>query len=100
MKRFLRRLKLDLSDADRGVVLDCLTGPCDNDKDNKRGVSFERDGGKRRSAGRGRGGHGDEDGYGDDRGGGGRVSYRDFLELLLSEQVHYVMLLQRLVERH
>lgn len=87
MKRFLRRLKLDLSDVDRGVVLNCLVGPCDDNKDKKRGVCFERDGEKTRSAGRGKGGHSDEGRYGDDCDASGRVSYRDFLELLLSEQV-------------
>lgn len=85
-RRFLRRLKLDIEDDERAVLLDALAGGDDDRAPGEKGVSFESDGdgkGKRRAK---RGG-GDDDKGGDD-GGGDEVLYRDFLELVLAEQVH------------
>lgn len=93
--RFLRRLKLDLSESERAVLLDALVGPDDGNGDGGndgrgrgRGVSFESDGGSRRAK-RGKdkgGGDAEEKGSGGD-GGGARVLFRDFLELVLAEKV-------------
>ena len=84
--RFLRRLKLDLSESDRSVLLGALVGPLDGNGDGGRGgnggrgVSFESEGGSRRAK------RGKEKGGGDD-GSGVRVFFRDFLELVLAEKV-------------
>lgn len=83
-RRFLRRLKLDIDDDERAALLDALAGVGDDRASGEKGVSFESDGdgkGKQRAK---RGG-GDDKSGGD--GGGVRVLYRDFLELLLAEQV-------------
>lgn len=84
--RFLRRLKLDLSESDRSVLLDALVGPLDGNGDGGRGgngvrgVSFESKGGTRHAK------RGKEKGRGDDES-GVRVFFRDFLELVLAEKV-------------
>lgn len=84
-RRFLRRLKLDIDDDERAALLDALAGGGDDRASGEKGVSFESDGGdgkaKRRAK---RGGDNDKSG-GDD--GGVEVLYRDFLELVLAEQV-------------
>ena len=87
--RFLRRLKLDLSESERAVLLDALVGPNDGNGggNSGRGVSFESEGGSRRakrSKDRDRGD--DENGSGED-GNGVRILFRDFLELVLAEKV-------------
>lgn len=97
---FLRKLKLDLSEADRTVLLDVLAGPPQNGagarNDGGRGERSEtgekgRD--KKSKKGRmGRHDDGSSDG-GDDGGVGGDdgvVLYRDILELMLAERVCYL----------
>lgn len=98
-RRFLRRLKLDVADEDRAALLDALVGsPSSSDiggqskrGSGERGVSFESDGGRKKRAKRGGGGGGKSDGDSECGGGGGggaaRVLYRDFLELVLADQV-------------
>ncbi len=86
-KRFLRRLKLDLADEDRSALLDALAGPSASGArgaSSERGVSFEGDDDGRGKKHAKRGGGGDKS---DGDGGGVRVLYRDFLELVLAEQV-------------
>lgn len=99
-RRFLRRLKLDVAEEDRAALLDALAGPpCSSDIGGhssrgagERGVSFEGDGGGKKRAkrgdGSGAGGKSDGDGGGGGNGGATRVLYRDFLELVLADQVY------------
>lgn len=86
-RRFLRRLKFDLTGDDLDAVIDALAGPSpggggggdtSDRSSHERGVSFESDGRGTKKAKR--------DG-GDGGGGGVGVLYRDFLELVLAEQV-------------
>ncbi|CAN0343330.1 unnamed protein product, partial [Pylaiella littoralis] len=85
-RRFLRRLKFDLTGDDLDAVIDALAGPSpggggggdiSDRSSHERGVSFESDGRGTKKAKR--------DG-GDGGGGSVGVLYRDFLELVLAEQ--------------
>eukprot|EP00903_Cladosiphon_okamuranus_P008645 g8289.t1 len=84
IRRFLRRLKLDIDDDERATLLDALAGGGHDRASGEKGVSFESDSdgtSKKRTK---RGGGDDDKGGGD--GDGVKVLYRDFLELLLAEQ--------------
>ena len=99
-QRFLRRLKLDLADEDRAALLDALAGPPPSGgrgASSERGVSFEGDGDGRGKKHAKRGGSGG--GKSDSHGSGVRVLYRDFLELMLAEQVLYSKQQQRCLLR-
>lgn len=72
-QRFLRRLKLDLSKNDRTALVEALTGPQDDQPGKRRR--------KKRHSSQGE----TDDEY--SAVSGVRILYRDFLELLIAEQV-------------
>ena len=90
-RRFLRRLKLDVNDDERAALLDALAGGGGDDRaSGAKGVSFESDGdGKGKKKRRARRGGDNDDSAGGRDDDGVEVLYRDFLELVLAEQVHH-----------